>query len=55
MSQEWRKQTYVCTENRSDTIPTPKEGTECKLGNWKHTDAMDKELAEKFDGCMKGK
>jgi phosphoenolpyruvate carboxykinase (GTP) len=48
------KQTFVCTKNKEDTVPTPKEGVESKLGNWKHSDAMDKELDEKFTGCMKG-
>ena len=46
--------TFVCTLKKSDTIPTPKEGVKCKLGNWKHTDEMDKELDKKFAGCMKG-
>lgn len=48
------KQTYVCTQNRDDTVPTPKEGVESMLGNWKHPDEMDKELEEKFTGCMQG-
>ena len=48
------KQTFVSTKNRSDTIPTPKEGVESKLGNWKGIEEMDKELDEKFAGCMKG-
>ena len=49
------KQTYVCTQNKSDTAPTPREGVVCKLGNWRHPDDMDKELEGKFTGCMKGR
>ena len=48
------KQTYVCTEKKEDTVPTPMEGVESKLGNWKHPKEMDKELEGKFTGCMKG-
>ena len=48
------KQTFVCTEKKEDTVPTPKEGVESKLGNWKDPDEMDKELDKKFTGCMKG-
>lgn len=48
------KQTYVSTDNKSQTVPTPKEGVESKLGNWKCTSDMDKELDAKFAGCMEG-
>ncbi len=48
------KQTYVCTERREDTVPTPMDGEDSKLGNWKDSKEMDKELKTKFTGCMKG-
>lgn len=49
------KQTYVCTEKKEDAVPTPKEGVESKLGNWKSPSDMDAELEHKFPGCMRGK
>ena len=48
------RQTYVCTENKADTVPTPKEGIVSSLGNWKSVAQMDSELNSKFTGCMKG-
>ena len=48
------KQTYVCTEKKSDAVPSPKPGVVSKLGNWKSPKDMDVELNEKFKGCMKG-
>ena len=47
--------TYVSTKNKEDTVPTPKENVVSKLGNWKSVEDMDKELTEKFAGCMRGK
>ena len=48
------KQTFVCTEKKSDAVPSPKPGVVSKLGNWKSPKEMDVELNEKFKGCMKG-
>jgi phosphoenolpyruvate carboxykinase (GTP) len=48
------KQTYVCTEKKSDAVPSPKPGVVSKLGNWKSPKEMDVELNDKFKGCMKG-
>ena len=48
------KQTYVCTEKKEDTVPTPMEGKESKLGNWENSAKMDEILKGKFTGCMKG-
>jgi len=48
------KQTYVCSENKSDAVPTPKEGVVSSLGNWRSPKEMDEELDRKFAGCMKG-
>ena len=49
------RQTYVCSEKKSDTVPTPKEGVVSTLGNWKLPAEMDEELDGKFAGCMKGR
>ena len=48
------KQTFVCTERKEDAVPEPRAGVESALGNWKAPAVMDKELDEKFPGCMKG-
>ena len=48
------KQTFVCTEKKSDAVPSPEPGVVSKLGNWKSPKEMDVELNEKFKGCMKG-
>lgn len=48
------KQTFVCTTKKSDAVPEPKPGVVSKLGNWMDPTEMDKQLAVKFDGCMKG-
>ena len=47
-------QTFICSERKEDTVPTSKEGVAPILGNWKSPQIMDKELTEKFTGCMKG-
>lgn len=49
------KQTYVCSQKKSDTVPTPKEGVVSSLGNWRDPADMDEELDRKFAGCMRGK
>ena len=47
--------TFICTENRRDTIPTSAEGVAGQLGNWEHPDIMKKKLEGLFSGCMEGK
>ena len=46
--------TVICSERKEDAVPTPKEGVKSKLGHWTAPAEMDKELSEKFTGCMKG-
>ena len=50
------KQTYICSEKVEDAVPIPKSGNheDSRLGHWKAPSEMDKELSEKFTGCMKG-
>ena len=48
------KQTFVCTEKKEDSVPSPRPGVLSKLGNWKSPKEMDVELNNKFTGCMKG-
>lgn len=47
--------TVICTQNKRDTIPTPKEGVKGMLGYWLSPDDMQKAIAERFPGCMKGR
>ncbi len=49
------KQTFVCTERKEDAVPSPREGVESKLGNWKAPAEMDAELERKFPGSMRGR
>lgn len=47
--------TYICTEDKRESIPAAKDGVKGQLGNWMSIEAMKKELAKRFPGCMKGK
>ncbi|XP_050297107.1 phosphoenolpyruvate carboxykinase [GTP]-like isoform X2 [Anthonomus grandis grandis] len=47
--------TFICTEERSETIPTPKEGIKGTLGNWMSPKKMDEAIKERFTGCMRGR
>ncbi|PVD21120.1 hypothetical protein C0Q70_19286 [Pomacea canaliculata] len=47
--------TYIATEIQRDTVPTPKHGAKCQLGNWMCTEDMDHELNMRFPNCMKGR
>jgi len=47
--------TFICTPRKRDTIPTPKEGVKGLLGNWISPSDLDKAVAERFPGCMKGR
>ena len=46
--------TVISTQHKRDTIPTPKEGVKGMLGYWLSPDDMQKAIAERFPGCMKG-
>ncbi|CAG5122958.1 unnamed protein product, partial [Candidula unifasciata] len=47
--------TYISTDSKRDTVPTPKNGAASQLGNWMDPDSMDKELNMRFPDCMKGR
>lgn len=47
--------TFVCTEKREDTVPTPREGVAGKLGNWIAPSDYDAAIKARFPGCMKGR
>lgn len=48
------KRTFISTDLKSDTIPTPRKGTIGELGNWISPNDMEKAILERFPGCMKG-
>nr|XP_054927905.1 phosphoenolpyruvate carboxykinase [GTP]-like [Dermacentor andersoni] len=47
--------TFITTERREETIPTPKEGIKGTLGNWMSPTDLQKALGDRFPGCMKGR
>jgi len=47
--------TFMSTPNKSDTIPTPKDGVKGVLGNWWSPSDMENAFNERFPGCMKGR
>jgi len=48
------KCTFISTDLKSDTIPTPRKGIIGELGNWISPNDMEKAILERFPGCMKG-
>lgn len=48
------KRTFISTDVKNDTIPTPRKGTVGELGNWISPHDMDEAILERFPGCMKG-
>lgn len=47
--------TFICTDKREVTIPTPKEGVQGTLGNWISPKDYEQAIANRFPGCMKGR
>ncbi|EDX07693.1 phosphoenolpyruvate carboxykinase [GTP] [Drosophila simulans] len=47
--------TFICTDRREETIPTPVEGVKGTLGNWISPSDMDAAVQQRFPGCMKGR
>ena len=47
--------TVICTKNKNETIPTPKEGVKGQVGQWSDPDEMDAKLNILFTNCMKGR
>lgn len=47
--------TVIISENRNDTLTTPKEGVKGQLGYWMAKSDLDEAIKERFPGCMKGK
>ncbi|XP_049789355.1 phosphoenolpyruvate carboxykinase [GTP]-like isoform X1 [Schistocerca nitens] len=47
--------TFVCTTNRSETIPDVAPGVKGVLGNWMSPGQMEEAIGERFPGCMRGR
>lgn len=47
--------TFICTDDRSETIPLPRDGIKGALGNWMSPKKMDEAIKERFTGCMRGR
>lgn len=47
--------TFISTEKKSETIPTPKNGVKGALGNWIAPADMDAAIKERFTSCMIGR
>ncbi|CAL4195754.1 unnamed protein product, partial [Meganyctiphanes norvegica] len=47
--------TFIVTNKKSDTIPTPAEGVEGKLGKWMSPEKLKDEVQDRFPGCMAGR
>lgn len=46
--------TFICTKNKSETVPQTKSGIKGTLGNWISNEDMEQAIKERFPGCMKG-
>lgn len=47
--------TFICTERKEESIPTPQDGVKGTLGNWISPADMETAIKERFPGCMKGR
>ncbi|KAJ8936618.1 hypothetical protein NQ314_012233 [Rhamnusium bicolor] len=47
--------TFISTDDKSETIPTPKDGIKGALGNWMAPRDMDNAVKDRFAGCMRGR
>lgn len=47
--------TFICTDDRSEAVCTPREGVQGALGNWISAKDYDEAILDRFPGCMKGR
>lgn len=47
--------TVIVTRDQRDTVPTPLDGGVSQLGRWMSPEEFDKEMSQRFPGCMKGR
>ena len=46
--------TWISTEDRYETVPHVREGVKGCLGQWIAPKDLEKEMGERYPGCMKG-
>lgn len=47
--------TFICTEEKAETVPIIKDGVQGKLGNWISEQDMKAAVDDRFPGCMRGR
>ncbi|XP_037069517.1 phosphoenolpyruvate carboxykinase [GTP], mitochondrial-like [Pollicipes pollicipes] len=47
--------TFIVTDERRQTVPTPRQGVKGALGNWMSPADLDSAVAARFPGCMRGR
>nr|KAG5712694.1 hypothetical protein BaRGS_029749 [Batillaria attramentaria] len=47
--------TFICTDDKYETVPHVREGVAGILGHWLSPEEMKKELNDRFPGCMAGR
>ncbi|CAG2230675.1 E4.1.1.32 [Mytilus edulis] len=47
--------TWISTEHKYDTVPHVREGVKGILGQWTAPPDMEKEMNDRYPGCMKGR
>jgi GTP-dependent phosphoenolpyruvate carboxykinase len=46
--------TFICTETKSDTIPTPKGDAKGRVGQWIAPEKLKEEMGKRLPKCMTG-
>lgn len=47
--------TFICTKEKYETVPHVKEGVKGNIGQWMGLEQAQKEIDDRFPGCMKGR
>lgn len=47
--------TFLCTEEKIDSVPSPADGVKGTLGNWMSPAELEQQVADLFPGCMAGR
>ncbi|XP_028398235.1 phosphoenolpyruvate carboxykinase, cytosolic [GTP]-like [Dendronephthya gigantea] len=47
--------TFICTENKGDTIPTPKGDAKGRVGQWISPEKLKEEMSKRLPKCMSGR
>ena len=46
--------TFICTEKKGDTIPTPKGDAKGRVGQWISPEKLKEEMSQRLPKCMSG-